>query len=240
MNFQIGLENNFEGRSLAWVLKHPGCFAYGTNGNTALQALPRAIKEYALWIAQHSRSEAWLSVEDVEIKLEETWEDYTIDENFDPSQDGYSVNAWFLHDWKPLSEQEVRRGIQLLEWTREDLLETVSPLSPQILEARYPGERWNISGILRHIGGAEWWYLDRLGLAFPRQQVPTQPLKRLEVVRQHLNSVLPTLVGSHQVVGIDGEIWSPRKVLRRAVWHERDHFFHIQKLLLQYQHDQTS
>lgn len=32
-------------------------------------------------------------------------------------------------------------------------------------------------------------------------------------------------------VGIDGEFWSPRKMLRRAVWHERDHTFHIDKLI---------
>jgi hypothetical protein len=233
MRFRIGLENNFEGRSLAWVLEHPGCFAYGTNGKAALQVLPQEIKEYALWIDQRSQGTPWLVVEDVEIELEETWDNYTIDENFDRSQDGYDVNAWFLHDWKPLSEQDVSRGLQLLEWTREDLLKIVSPLSPQQLEVRYPAERWNISGILRHIGGAEWWYLDRLGLSFPRQLVPTQPLNRLVVVRKHLNTILPTFVGSRQVVGIDGEIWSPRKVLRRAVWHERDHIFHIQKLLEQ-------
>jgi hypothetical protein len=34
-----------------------------------------------------------------------------------------------------------------------------------------------------------------------------------------------------QVVGTDGEIWSPRKVLRRALWHERDHVEHIKKLI---------
>jgi hypothetical protein len=32
-------------------------------------------------------------------------------------------------------------------------------------------------------------------------------------------------------MGTDGEFWSPRKLLRRAVWHERDHTGHIRKLL---------
>ena len=31
MIFRIGLENNIEGRSLAWVLGHPGCFSVGRN-----------------------------------------------------------------------------------------------------------------------------------------------------------------------------------------------------------------
>jgi hypothetical protein len=43
--------------------------------------------------------------------------------------------------------------------------------------------------------------------------------------------VLPGLEGKHQVVGVDGEFWSPRKILRRALWHERDHTEHIKKLL---------
>ena len=29
---------------------------------------------------------------------------------------------------------------------------------------------------------------------------------------------------------VEGEFWSPRKLLRRAVWHERDHTVHIRKL----------
>jgi len=35
----------------------------------------------------------------------------------------------------------------------------------------------------------------------------------------------------NQVVGLDGEFWSPRKLLRRTVWHERDHVDHIRKLI---------
>ena len=45
--FHIGLENNAEGRSQAWVLDHPGCFAYGVDGASALAAAPDAIRKYA-------------------------------------------------------------------------------------------------------------------------------------------------------------------------------------------------
>jgi len=43
--------------------------------------------------------------------------------------------------------------------------------------------------------------------------------------------VLPDLAGSSQVLGVNGEFWSPRKVLRRAAWHEIDHIEHIFKLI---------
>ena len=94
----------------------------------------------------------------------------------------------------------------------------------------HPGERWSIAGIVKHVGGAEWWYLDRLGLAFPRDEVPADPFERIAAVRAHLIKVLPDLVGWQQVVGVDGELWSPRKLLRRACWHERDHNDHILRL----------
>ncbi len=228
--FWVGLENNTEGRSQAWVLGHPGCFAYGANGSRALQAVPQAIMDYCEWIDSHT-SASWLIGTDVEYHLEETWECYTINEEYQLAQEGYEVNAWFRHDWLPLSAGEIERGLLLLSWERIDLLNMVTALSPEILARTYPGERWSIAGILNHIGGAEWWYQERLGLAFPRAEVPDDPFQRLEKVRSNLVNVLPTLADSKQVVGLSGEFWSPRKLLRRAVWHEADHIAHIRKLL---------
>ncbi len=228
--YRVGIENGAEGRSQAWVLGHPGCFAYGVDGAAALAAVPAAIRDYRDWVTAHT-SESWLIGSDTEYQLEETWECYSINSDFEISQEGYEVNAWFRHDWKPLSAEDVQRGLLLLNWGREELLKTIRDISTETLERTYPNERWSIAGILKHIGGAEWWYLDRLGLAFPRQEVPGDPLQRLEKVRLKLVEVLPGLVGSTQVNGIDGEFWSPRKLLRRAVWHEYDHIAHIQKLL---------
>jgi len=92
-------------------------------------------------------------------------------------------------------------------------------------------ERWSINGILNHTGGAEWWYLDRLGRAFPKSEVSDEPQQRLMQTRRALQRLLPDLVGVSQVVGVDGELWSPRKLLRRALWHEIDHTRHIQRLI---------
>lgn len=230
MQFKIGLENNFEGRSLAWVLEHPGCFAYGSDGEAALAATPETIRAYADWIAQHE-PEPWLKPVPIELQLEETWQVYSINEEYERVEEGYEVSAWFLHDWKPLTEEEIERGLKLLTWTRADLLASVADLSRERFERQYPGERWNIRGILRHVGRAEWWYLDRLGLAFAWEQLPEDPFECLELVRQHFVHALPELAGLCKVVGVEGEFWSPRKMLRRAVWHERDHIEHIQKLL---------
>jgi hypothetical protein len=228
--FKIGLENNTEGRSQAWVLAHPGCFAYGSNDSQALQAVPQAILDYQAWISAHT-SESWFSSLGLDYQLEETWDCYTINDAYELAQEGYEVNAWFRHDWNPLSSDDIQRGLLLLSWGRQELLKVIGGLKTDVLERSYSGERWSISGILKHIGGAEWWYMDRLGLAFHRSDVPEDPFQRLEKVRTHLESVLPGLVGNIQVIGASGEFWSSRKLLRRAVWHEYDHIAHIKKLL---------
>jgi uncharacterized damage-inducible protein DinB len=231
MKFEIGLENTVDGRSIAWVLAHPGCFAYAANGELALAAAPQAISNYAAWIACRDEERNWVDSSQIELYLADAWRNYIIDENFDLAEQGYEVNAWFRYDWKPLSIEDVQRAAKLLVWSRADLLDVLHGLRQEALDAPHPGERWSIAGILKHLAGAEWWYLDRLGLAFPREKLPKDPFERLEKTRAQLLHLLPGLVGSRQVIGVDGEVWSPRKLLRRAVWHERDHTEHISKLI---------
>jgi hypothetical protein len=233
MIFQVGIENNFEGRTIAWALEHPGCFAYGMNGTGASANLEGALNKYAGWILHHERN-TWLTFaeNDIEIVVNGTWDVYFITDDLDKTSevDGYSVDSFFPYDWKPLTTPEIKRALLMLAWTREDLLDSVKGLSEAKLNQTYPGERWSIKGILGHVAGAEWWYLERLGLAFPRPNIPEEPLARLEKVRKHFNASLVKLDGVKQVVGVDGEFWSPRKVLRRALWHERDHISHIDRL----------
>jgi len=234
MIFQVGIENNNEGRSIAWALEHPGCFAYGVNADSAASNLESALSKYAGWILRHE-TRTWLtfSESEIEIVLNGTWDVYYINDNLDKATeaDGYSVESFFPFEWKPLTSVEIKRSLDMLSWSRDDLLKSIQGLSPEKLNATYPGERWSINGILGHVSGAEWWYLDRLGLAFPREQIPEEPLARLEKIRKHFNSTLFRLEGVKQVIGMDGEFWSPRKVLRRVLWHERDHTEHIRKLL---------
>ncbi len=230
-SFSIGLENGDENRSIAWVLEHPGCFAYGPDPASALAATEGAIQEYAIWVKSHGGRDDIIR-EEIEICPVESWEVYIIDDHYDLAREGYAVNAWFRTDWKPLSAEEIQQGLEILSWSRSDLLETLNGLDEALLTRTYPGERWSIAGVASHIATAEWWYLNRLGLSFPREEMPTDFTQQLSQVRSLLEKILPTLVGKNQVLGVHGEFWSPRKLLRRAAWHERDHTQHIRKLIL--------
>jgi len=232
MIFRIGIENNNEGRSIVWFFDHPGCFNYGNNSSEALAAAQYAITRYSRWIENNYSGGNWIDLQDPQIIHTETWECYKIDKNYQIVQEnGYDVDAWFQDDWKPLSETEVERGILLLSWTRKDLLETIHGLDRETMSKKYEGQRWDISGILKHITRAEQWYLDRIGVQVPDNGLEHNQLKFLSATREILLQTLPTLTGKKLVVGVDGEFWSPRKLLRRALWHERDHTFHIQALI---------
>ncbi|HNT53662.1 MAG TPA: DinB family protein [Anaerolineaceae bacterium] len=233
MNIRVGLEYAFEGRWLAWALDYPGCFAYGPDASGTLVQVVPALIAYQDWVARNT-SHSWLAnLGDFDIRLTEVWQIYRVDADYEiVLEEGYEVNAWFQQDWLPLTRVDVRRAAQLLDWTRSDLLSVVAGLTDAQLDAEYPGQRWSIRGILSHVATAEWWYLDRLGLAsLARTALPKDPLERLSVVRHQLQSVLPDLEGVEQVNGKLGELWSPRKLVRRALWHERDHVNHIVQLI---------
>ncbi len=232
MIIRIGLENNMDGHSIAWALDHPGCFANGRDGAEALVNLPRAVIDYQSWLESHM-PDSWLKdLKDFDIRLVETFECTIIDENYEPAKEGYEINAWFNDDWKLLTRQDVLRGKQLLAFSRADLMKTVEGIDDSQLDKEYPGERWSIRGVLRHVANAEWWYLSRLEkTGSPTKDLPEEAFERLKAVRARLDVVLPELEGIELVMGKEGEFWSPRKMLRRAIWHELDHVAHIRKLL---------
>lgn len=232
--FRVGYENNNDDRTIAWSLEHPGCFAYGADQAAAQGAFPARARRYVEWVASHGGS--WLQPGmDIQVSNEEVFDVYRIDPSFERvgRGQGYMVESFFLYDWKPLSRSEIERALQLLAWTRADLLDVIRGLTPVQLTRKASGERWDINGILNHIASGEWFYQERLGHAFPAREenLPFDPLESLNLVRDHFIGLLPALEGVQQVVGLEGEFWSPRKLLRRAVWHERDHTEHIRKLI---------
>jgi hypothetical protein len=233
MRILVGLELDNEGRAVAWALDYPGSFAYGMDGQEAVVALARQLVDYEYWVNRHAGIEK-LQLGDYDMRIVETWQVYTINEQYDLQEGGYAVNAWFKQDWKPLKVAEIEHGINLLRWSRADLLQILQPLTDAQLDLQYPGERWTIRGIVRHLANAEWWYQERLGLEpGSREQLPKETNDRLAFVRARLVEMLPGLADQEHVVGKDGEFWSPRKLLRRVLWHERDHYQHILKLLIQ-------
>jgi predicted RNase H-like HicB family nuclease/uncharacterized damage-inducible protein DinB len=209
-----------DGRWVAHTPDLPGCFASDADREIAIKALPGAVESYLQWCRSHGLLVSGLSAPMIVNEVVRSWA-------YEPDQE---VNAFFAADRPPLEKAEVPEYQYLLAATRADLLATVEGLRNEQLLREFSGERWPMLGVLRHVASAEWWYLDRLGLAFAREQLAEDPFERLDQVREGMLEHLPQLPSYQNVVTLGGETWSARKVLRRALWHERDHTQHLNRL----------
>ncbi len=212
-----------------------GCFAAGDTPQAAAAAMPQALADYFLWLRERrlglgdvrddARPTEVLNapgppaLDRVRVEVAE------MQPAAFPSAD-YEANAFFDADRRRLSEADVRMARQLLRWTRAHLLAAAAGLATEELE-RPVEDEWSMHKILLHVGVAEWWYLDRLDLAFAREALPAEPFERLRRVRAEFEAKLPALRDDVRIVDPQGEGWSARKVIRRAIWHERDHTAHL-------------
>ena len=129
-----------------------------------------------------------------------------------------------------MKEGEVQEIERMIIATRRDLEAELEQVNDEEEANELPDEKWTIMGTLDHIASAEQWYFDRLGLALSTSELPGDPLARLKKVREHTLTNLKTLASRKGVVTLSGETWSARKVMRRTLWHERDHTVHIRTL----------
>lgn len=220
MELHLGIEDMEPGNWVAWVFELPGCYARGSTKEEAINLAPASIEEL------HARlSQSGFPINDAHAPVR-----VVIAEDFLASQSSpdYIVNAFFDNDRIPLTDYDINYARNLLSLNQEDLLSIFAQLSDETLDREISGEiQKNIRGILQHIGTAEWWYWDRLGLTVPRKDLPDDLTELLGYVREFTLQRLPELVGNIQTSTCLGEQWSPRKLLRRTIWHERVHTLQI-------------
>jgi hypothetical protein len=57
-----------------------------------------------------------------------------------------------------------------------------------------------------------------------------EPQARLQQTSEQILQIFPKFINQVRVEGIAGEFWSFRKIVRRTLWHQRDHIDHIKEL----------
>ena len=194
----------------AWALDLLGCHANGRDEREARDHVRPAIERYL----RHTRdlgSVAPTGEIDVVERYRCRWEGR------------YEVNALFEDDLRPATAAEVDFVRAMLARTRAALLEAVATPTRRHPDERAPEQ------VLHHVASTDWFYASRSSddPETRRREGRSEELdakKRLALVREWALARIGELPGlgdrrwTHQ-----GEIWTPRKILRRFAYHELDH-----------------
>jgi predicted RNase H-like HicB family nuclease len=202
----------------AWALDLPGCFVWGQDEADALSRLPAAIMAYVDFMERHR----------VALPAEAPYGEVAVVERFQCWWDSdYEVDPTFFTDEGAVSAADVVFIRDALLATRPELLAAADAAG----EGR-AGER-TVDEMLHHVATAEWFYGSRLEedprsvWGFARRE-ETDPRRRLAAVRDWTLARLESLPELGPLERIHrGERWTPRKLLRRYLYHELDHLLEL-------------
>ena len=229
MVIRLALEKGLqEEGTLCWGLDYPGCFSHGADDAEALIKFPQVLLKHEAWLNLHTDT-PWFQLDDMDFRVIESFACHTVELNGAICE----VNAFFDDDLRVLSESDISQALLIFDWQREELLAGIETLPTDFLERLFPGQRWSVKGILGHITTAERYYLQCIGVqaSSPDQSDPIALLQHsANLVHEHL----PGLINSDLHTTIECEDWTPRKFVRRILWHQRDHIGHIRQLVDQY------
>jgi len=226
MRIYLAVEDMEPNHWIVWAINLPACFSSATTAADAVAYAPQKITEYFSWLLAHNKLLPAVN-EPIEVEVIETIHSFASSE--DPE---YIVNAFFDDDRRPLGYWDVEIALQLLNWTRQDLLGVIQSITQEHLIKEISGEkRGSVSGILNHIATAENWYFDQLDCGLEWANLSDDPLEKMAIVRANAQEQLVKLIGDKRITKNCDELWSARKIMRRTLWHERDHAQQIVQLL---------
>lgn len=211
-SFSLGLEENPGGGTRVHALDLLGCAAAGDTPEAALEAFSAELNAWLRFLAELEEPVPDPASE-VELHVDE-WIQTEADVLAGRS------DACFEADLRPLAQEEIDSGIRRFGDLRGRLIRTVRSVDPVALDVE-PANGWSARKILDELARAEWWTLTRLG-ASPLAQVPDRTLGRLDTAAALVVAAftgMPTADAGRRIE-IEGESWTPRKVLRHLLWLE--------------------
>lgn len=209
--FSVGLEEGSDGVVHAHALGLSGCMTTAGNAEDALAAFE---SELAEWLTFMSIAGRRTPPQGSEIEI-------AVDEWLRMNEDvGPGTIACFDADRAPLTRVDIEEGLDTLGVLRGRLLPRIRRARNEDLE-RLEGPRYTLRTILEELARAQWWTLSRLG-ASPLAAVPEQVVGRLDTAIALAVDRLASLDEERASLTLllEGEEWTPRKVLRRLLWLE--------------------
>jgi uncharacterized damage-inducible protein DinB/predicted RNase H-like HicB family nuclease len=233
---QAYLEASAEGLCMAHIPALPGCCVRAETRDSALQQLPQAIRNHHEWLQRHGEP-APPEGAGIEIKIAG---ESTGGGPFDRGD----VAALFAPDREPVSPDEMEMHFRLMAHARHDLLALVQDLPDDLLAWQADRDSMSLSGLLRHVGNAEEWYVSRLVEpdTLPREWEADEDLPVFEFLEMERRTAVARLrlLTEEERSGVfypthytrhPEEGWTLRKVLRRAMEHELEHTAQVRQIL---------
>ncbi|HEU0013924.1 MAG TPA: hypothetical protein VFQ45_09590 [Longimicrobium sp.] len=212
LRVSVGLEQAPGKRLSAWALNVPGASGIGWTAEEAVADLELELGDWIRFF--HSAGEP-VPDEDEEIEL-------AVDEWLlaDEPEPDHPVPVIFDCDLEPLTRQDVERGLQRLGEMRRRLLARIRHEREDVLERR-AGNGKTVRENLEELARMHWWTLSRLG-ASPMAEVPEKTVARLDTSMALVVQTLTMLPDEKraQLLVLDNQEWTPRKVMRRLLWLE--------------------
>lgn len=226
----VCLEAGPEGTSV-FVPNCPGCLVFGRTPESALAKAKTAIVDWFEWLETHGEHVPAKN-KDFKVKVSEI-----LRVTYNPVEAG-KPEPLFWSETLHVTRKDVLRTLRLMEYSREDLLKTVTGLNSAILGWKPTSEPRTIENCLRHIAYVEPWYITRLNVDL-QCECPKNVFKMLNSTRSavvHCMQNFPRekMEGIYQPTkdaSPTSNLWTARKVLRRLVDHERLHTKYLQKIL---------
>ena len=199
-----------EGYWLASVPAVMGCNASGKTKDEAIANARRAFRAY-------------LELLDARGVSVEHWKGLDPDAFVVAESDG----PLFPEDQRPIEEHDLRDFLHVFEAQHGALVALAGSLDSDELERAPDADTWSVREALEHMMNTQASLLSRL------EKWPDDPFNTLQsihrVVFQRFTVIDPAATAGVRI--IRGKPWTVRRVMRRILEHEWEHFVHVQEIV---------
>ena len=133
----------------------------------------------------------------------------------------------FPEDKKPLEEHDLRDFLHLFEVQQAALIALVDQLSLEDMERKPDAETWSVREALEHMMTSQAALLSRL------EQWPKDPFNTLQAIHRIVFQRFTVMDAAETTVvkTIRGRPWTVRRVMRRILEHEWEHYGHVKEII---------
>lgn len=207
---KIYVTNPSEGHFLATIPVLPGCIASGKTRDDAVANARRAFGEYRALLEAHGVAiDHWKDIDPGTLPVGEL-------------EDPPLVPG----EGQPFEEHEVRDFLHQYEASRAAVIALVKKLTPDLLEKAPNDATWSVRQAVEHMMTTDIALLSRL------EKWPDDPFSAYQAVHriivQRFSVMEPDDWRDHT---IGGRRWTTKRVMRRLLEHEFEHYQHIREII---------